>query len=63
MALMGRSTTAPASGEDTLDVRQSYLRKRHARHAGIWRHAILWVVVGAIGCWLCVAGIGGLLLG
>jgi hypothetical protein len=59
--MMGRSRQAPASGEDTLQVREAYLRQRYARGAGIWRHRTgLLITFGVLGCWLCVAAIGGL---
>jgi hypothetical protein len=63
MVLISRSTPAPASGEDTLEVRETYLRRRSARTNGIWRSTMLWVALGAVGCWLCVAVVGGLFLG
>jgi len=47
---------APPSGEDTLQVRQTYLRKRRGRHLGTWQRNAVRVVVGATVCWLCIAG-------
>jgi hypothetical protein len=47
---------APPSGEDTLQVRQTYLRKRRSRHLGTWHRTAIRVVLGATACWLCVAG-------
>jgi hypothetical protein len=60
MAMMGRSRIAAASGEDTLQVRERYLRRRSARSAGIWRRPGLFIAVGALGGWLSIAGIGSL---
>jgi hypothetical protein len=47
---------APPSGEDTLQVRQTYLRRRRARHVGTWQRTAIRVVVAATVCWLCIAG-------
>ena len=47
---------APPSGADTLQVRQTYLRKRRSRHVGTWQRTAVWVVAGATACWLCIAG-------
>jgi hypothetical protein len=47
---------APPSGEDTLQVRQTYLRKRRSRHPGTWHSTAVQVVVGATVCLLCIAG-------
>ena len=47
---------APPSGEDTLQVRQTYLRKRRTRDLGTWQRTAVRVVVGATVCWLCIAG-------
>jgi hypothetical protein len=47
---------APPSGEDTLQVRQTYLRKHRSRHVGTWQRTAVWVVLGATASWLCIAG-------
>jgi len=47
---------APPSGGDTLQVRQTYLRKRRSREVGTWQRTAVRVAVGAIACWLCIAG-------
>jgi hypothetical protein len=54
---------APPSGDDTLMVRQTYLRKRLAKRSRSRRRTVVWIVVGAVACWLCVAGLGVLMLG
>jgi hypothetical protein len=44
------------SGNDTLEVRQAYLRRRHLRQAGAWhRTAVSVLLAAAAGC-LCIAG-------
>jgi hypothetical protein len=45
---------ASPSGEDTLEVRQTYLRKRRSRPR-TWHRTAIWVGVGATAFWLCVA--------
>jgi hypothetical protein len=48
-------SSAP-SGNDTLKVRQAYLRRRRSRQAGTWhRTAVSVVLAAAAGC-LCIAG-------
>ena len=44
---------APPSGEDPLQVREAYLRKRHS-HPGTWHRTAVWIGVGASACWLCL---------
>jgi hypothetical protein len=62
MALSTRLTAAP-SGEDTLEIRERYLRKRRSRSFDErWRVAA-WVVVSGIACWACIAGVTVLVLG
>ena len=51
-----RRVMAPPSGEDTLQVRQTYLRKHRSRHVGTWQRTAVWVVLGATASWLCLAG-------
>jgi hypothetical protein len=53
---------SPPSGSDTLEVRQTYFRKRRARHVA-WRRPALLIIFGVLGCALFVAGVGGLVLG
>ena len=53
----------PASGLDTLQVRRAYLRKRRTRHADAWRRTALWIIVGGIACWACIAGVSFLIAG
>jgi len=44
------------SGNDTLEVRQAYLRRHHLRQAGAWhRTAVSVLLAAAAGC-LCIAG-------
>jgi hypothetical protein len=44
------------SGNDTLEVRQAYLRRRRSRQAGAWhRTAVSVLLAAAAGC-LCIAG-------
>jgi hypothetical protein len=45
----------PRSGDDALQIRQTYLRKRRSRDLGTWRHTAVSIGVGATACWLCVA--------
>jgi len=45
---------ASPSGEDTLEVRQTYLRKRRSPPR-TWHRTAIWVGVGATAFWLCVA--------
>ncbi|MHB8488756.1 MAG: hypothetical protein ACYDCS_09795 [Candidatus Dormibacteria bacterium] len=54
---------SPPSGADTLDVRETYLRRRRSRPFGDRRRAAVWIVLGAAAGGLCVAGVGGLILG
>jgi hypothetical protein len=54
---------SPPSGADTLEVRQTYLRERRSRPFAARRRAAIWIVVGAAAGGLCIAGIGGLVLG
>ena len=49
-----RFVMAPPSGDDTLQVRQTYLRKRRSR-PGTWHRTAVWVGFGATACWLCIA--------
>jgi hypothetical protein len=51
-----RRVMAPPSGEDTLQVRQTYLRRHRARHVGTWQRTAIRFVVAASVCWLCIAG-------
>jgi hypothetical protein len=44
------------SGHDTLEVRQTYLRRRRARQAGTWHRTASAVLLGAAACGLCIAG-------
>ena len=54
---------APPSGEDSLQVRQTYLRRRHADRSGTHRRIAAWIIGGAVAGILCVAGLGVLILG
>ena len=54
---------SPPSGDDALVVRTTYLRKRHARRSGRRGRTVLWLVAGAAACFLCIAGVGVLILG
>jgi hypothetical protein len=53
----------PPSGADTLEVRQTYLRTRRSGPIASRRRAALWIVLGAAAGGLCIAGVGGLVLG
>jgi hypothetical protein len=46
---------APPSGEDSLQVRQRYLRRRRSGQFGTWHRTAVWVIVGAASCWLGIA--------
>lgn len=50
-----RMRSAP-SGQDTLEVRQTYLRRRRSRQAGAWRRTAVSVLLGTAACCLCIAG-------
>jgi hypothetical protein len=54
---------SPPSGADTLEVRQNYLRKRRSGAFAARRRTAVWIVLGASACGLCIAGVGGLVLG
>jgi hypothetical protein len=54
---------SPPSGEDSLQARQTYLRRRRSRNAGSWYRTAAWVVVGAAVFWLGIAGFSVFLLG
>jgi hypothetical protein len=55
--------TAPPSGQDALEVRERYLRKRRSRSFDRrWRIAA-WVVLSGVACWICVAGFTVFVLG
>ena len=48
-------SSAP-SGNDTLKVRQAYLRRRRSRQAGTWHRTAVSVVLAAAAACLCIAG-------
>jgi hypothetical protein len=50
-----RPVIAPASGADSLQVRQRYLRRRRSQEFGTWHRTVVWVIVGAASCWLGIA--------
>jgi hypothetical protein len=58
-----RSMMAPPTGDETLEVRRAYLRKRRSRHMGTWRRTALWVIVAGVAGCLCIAGVSVLILG
>jgi hypothetical protein len=44
------------SGNDTLEVRRAYLRRRRSRQPGAWHRTAVSVVLGATACCVCMAG-------
>lgn len=54
---------SPPSGADTLEVRRTYLRQRRSLPLAARRRAAIWIVLGAAAGGLCIAGVGGLVLG
>jgi hypothetical protein len=54
---------APPSGEDSLQVRQTYLRQRRSRNAGSWYRTAVWFTAGAAVFWLGIAGLSVFILG
>jgi hypothetical protein len=56
-------TTTTPSGEDTLNVRRSYLRKQRSRRSRVRRLSALRMVALGVVCSLCVAGFAVFVLG
>lgn len=54
---------SPPSGDDTLVVRHTYLRQRHANRSGTRRQKTGWIIGGIVASCLCVAGVAGLIFG
>jgi hypothetical protein len=44
------------SGNDTLEVRRAYLRRRRSRQAGAWHRTAASVLLAAAAGCLCIAG-------
>jgi hypothetical protein len=51
---------APPTGNDSLQVRLAYFRKRRARHFGGWGRTTLWAGFGAIVSWIFITGFNAL---
>jgi hypothetical protein len=51
--------SAPPSGQDTLQVRQAYFRKRRTRHFGEWGFTAVGVSLATIVSWLFIVGLAG----
>lgn len=50
----------PPSGQDSLPVRQAYLRQRYQRRLGDRGWTVFWVSLGAVVVWLFIAAFAGL---
>jgi hypothetical protein len=50
----------PASGQDSLQVRQAYFRHRRSRFAGAWAFTAVWVGLGTVISWFFLVGLTGL---
>jgi len=55
-----RLPTAGPSGRDSLDVRERFLKSRRTRQVGDRSLVAMWITVGAVFCWIFVAGFAGL---
>lgn len=55
-----RLTVAAPSGQDSLAVRERFLKQRRTRRLGDRGLVAVWVTLSALGCWLFVAGFAGL---
>ncbi len=50
----------PPSGQDSLPIREAYLRQRHHRRFGGRGWTAAWVAMGTVAAWLFVAAFAGL---